>query len=175
MPQQPVENPTIITHYLEDDGPFPNHPRWPLLLYQQVLGKSSDIDPETVETLLHDNDWRGSWRNGVFGFHHYHSNAHECLFVYEGRATIQFGGSHGPQVEVDAGDIAVLPAGTVHKKIDGTPSFRVIGAYPGGKTHDMKYGREDERPEADQNIENVPLPDYDPLYGEAGPLFDYWN
>jgi uncharacterized protein YjlB len=58
-----------------------NHPHWPLLVYP---GAVADVSPEAFEALFTRNRWPAAWRNGVFPFHHYHSNSHEVLGVYEG-------------------------------------------------------------------------------------------
>ena len=56
-----------------------------------------------------------AWRNGVFPFHHYHSNAHEALGVYEGEVTVQFGGDGGVTLTARPDDMIVLPvADPVH-------------------------------------------------------------
>jgi uncharacterized protein YjlB len=39
----------------------------------------------------------------------------------------------------------------------------------------MCYGEEGERPEADQNIAAVPLPQTDPFSGPTGPLMHHWT
>jgi uncharacterized protein YjlB len=38
----------------------------------------------------------------------------------------------------------------------------------------MNYGQAGERPQADQNIAQVPLPQQDPVYGSPGPLLENW-
>jgi uncharacterized protein YjlB len=127
-----------------------------------------------VEELFHSNGWGGSWRNGVFAFHHYHSTAHEVLGVYSGSASVQLGGDEGIECEVRAGDVVVIPAGVAHKKLRSTGDFRVVGAYPAGQSPDMCYGKTEERPAADANISSVSKPVKDPVFGESGPLLKLW-
>ncbi len=65
-----------IRHYLlADDGTFPNS-RLPLLLYPAVLDPADPDPAAAFEQRFQANGWPGAWRNGVFGFHHYHSTAH---------------------------------------------------------------------------------------------------
>ena len=69
----------------------------------------------------------------------------------------------------------ILPAGTAHKNLGASADFGVVGAYPEGQEMDMCYGKPGERPEADRNIEEVPKPKTDPVYGTAGPLLELWK
>lgn len=167
--------PDVFLYRLKDDGQFPNNKDLPLLVYKNTVDNTKNIDPEHIEAILRRNGWAGGWRNGVYDFHHYHSTAHECLFVYSGRAHVQFGGEHGVDLEITPGDTVILPAGTAHKRLVSTLNFKVIGVYPSGQTWDMNYGKKGERPKADENIKDVSLPDKDPLYGENGPLVKYWR
>jgi uncharacterized protein YjlB len=115
----------------------------------------------------------------VYGFHHYHSTAHEVLGVYRGSTRVQLGGQEGIVVEVHPGDVVVIPAGVAHKNLGGGQSaaqpFGVVGAYPLGQRPDMNDGRAGERPRADRAIARVPLPSADPVYGPQGPLFEHWG
>lgn len=159
---------------LNEDGNFPNNKRLPVLLYHDVL-KSKDNLAWQFESLIAGNGWSGAWRNGIFGYHHYHSNAHEMLAVYSGSVTVQLGGPNGKIFDLSAGDVVVLPAGTAHKRLSSSGNFGVIGAYPAGQeNYDMNYGRNDERPQTDRNIEQVSLPEADPIYGGEGPLVHHW-
>lgn len=160
----------IIQIEVEDDGRIPNHWKLPLLLYKEALESGDDA----VE-VLNANGWSGEWLGSVHPFHHYHSNTHEVLVVHSGTATLQLGGELGEKVDVGPGDVIILPAGYGHKMIESDDDYQNYGAYPGGKSFDMCYGESDERPEVLDNIKNVPMPEADPIYGEDGPLFNYWN
>jgi uncharacterized protein YjlB len=160
--------------YLADDGIFPNNQRFPLLRYNSAVPIQGNDPAALFERLFSDNGWVGSWRNGVYNMHHYHSSAHEVLGVYSGSALVQFGGEQGVQVEVQAGDVAVVPAGVAHKRLHSSAGFRVVGAYPVGQMWDMCFGREGERPGTDRNIEAVPLPNADPVHGGSGPFLELW-
>ena len=86
------------------------------------------------------NGWGGSWRNGIFPFHHYHSTSHEVLGIARGSARVRFGGEKGQTVEVAAGDVVVIPAGVGHKNEGSSPDLLVIGAYPEGRDYDLCRG-----------------------------------
>jgi uncharacterized protein YjlB len=158
----------LVTHLLAADGSIPNHPRWPLLVYPHVL---KDATAEAFEDLFNRNRWPAAWRNGVFAFHHFHSNSHEALGVYEGEVTVQFGGDAGVTVSAKPGDVIVLPAGTGHKKLAARGALGIVGAYPEGSEPDTC--RASSKAHA-QRIAQVPLPAADPVYGPGGPLFTYW-
>jgi uncharacterized protein YjlB len=96
------------------------------------------------------------------------------LVVYAGEATVQLGGESGISRTIQTGDVLILPAGTGHKKLKSSRDFAVVGAYPKGQDWDMCYGKKGERPNSDRNIERVPLPETDPIYGADGPLTNYW-
>jgi uncharacterized protein YjlB len=104
--------------------------------------------------------------NGVYRFHHYHSTAHEFLGVLAGRATLALGGSKGLELEVETGDALVLPAGTGHCNLGQSSGFSVMGAYPEGQNWDLLRGDPEDRPEAVENIRQVPMPAADPLFGK---------
>jgi uncharacterized protein YjlB len=162
-------------YLFEDDGRIPNNPALPLLVYPGVLRKP-DLSPSRCKELLAENGWGGTWINDVFSYHHYHSNAHEVLCVVSGEARIAFGGPEGTTVEVEAGDVVVIPAGVGHCNAGASSDFAVVGAYPRDQeSYDLRTGEEDERPEVLENIRKVPLPEADPLFGSGGPLLDRWS
>lgn len=160
----------IIQIEVEDDGRIPNHWKLPLLIYKEALDSGDD-----AAKTLNENGWSGEWLGSVHPFHHYHSNTHEVLVVDSGTATLQLGGELGEKVDVSPGDVIILPAGYGHKMIESSDDYQNYGAYPGGVEFDMNYGESDERPEVLDNIKKVPMPEADPIFGEDGPLFNYWN
>jgi uncharacterized protein YjlB len=157
-----------------DDGIFPNSPL-PLLFYRQALAPNTEDPASSFEQRFAENDWTNSWRNGVYSFPHYHSTSHEVLGVYSGTANLRLGGKDGQNVEVQAGDVIVIPAGVAHQNISASNDFGVVGAYPGGRQWDLLRGLPGERPKADHNIAALPLPEKDPIYGVEGPLRRIWK
>jgi uncharacterized protein YjlB len=85
------------------------------------------------------------------------------------------GGRIGKLIELRAGDVAVLPAGTGHQRVFGSPDLLVVGAYPPGGHYDECRGSHKQRERARASIPQVPLPDKDPVYGAEGPLLDPWR
>jgi uncharacterized protein YjlB len=160
--------------HFKDDGIFPNSPL-PLLVYRQKLAPNTEDPASTFEERFAQNDWSNSWRDGVYGFPHYHSTSHEVLGIYSGAATLRLGGEHGKNVEVHAGDVIVIPAGVAHQNLSASDDFGVVGAYPGGRDWDLLRGLPGERPKADRNIAALPMPDNDPIYGAEGPLRQIWK
>ena len=165
----------VREYRFEDDGRIPNNPTLPLLLYPQALAER-ERNSSRLKDLLSESGWGGSWVDGVFPYHHYHSTSHEVLCVVGGRARITLGGSGGETIEVEAGDVVVIPAGVGHCNEGSASGFSVVGAYPRGQeNYDLRTGEEGERPEVLQNIRNVPMPETDPLFGGEGPLLRRWS
>ena len=156
--------PDLLSYLLPDDGTFPNNARLPL----------REPDAADIEALLRANGWGGSWRNGVYSFHHYHSTAHEVLVVYGGSACLRLGGERGIIAEIASGDVVIITAGVAHKNLGASADFRVVGAYAAGQAPDMNDGSPGERPRADETIARLPLPARDPIYEAGGPLTSRW-
>ena len=153
---------------------FPNS-RLPLLLYRMAVKLPGQDPAKIFEQLFAANGWHGSWRNGIYPYHHYHSTAHEVLGVYRGSAKVQLGGERGVVHDLGPGDVVIIPAGVAHKNLGSSGDFGVVGSYPQGQNQDMKYGRPGERATADYNIERVSLPKADLLYDIDGPLLEQWG
>jgi uncharacterized protein YjlB len=159
-----------------DDGRFPNNKTLPLLIYKRVLpvGEDGSVPTECIDAMIEAHQWGNAWANGIYTYHHYHSTAHEVLFICRGKVTVQFGGPQGEPHVVRAGDVVIIPAGVAHKNLQADRHLSVIGAYPEGQVYDMCYGKVHERPQVDRNIDSVALPIQDPVYGSQGPLHRYW-
>ena len=97
------------------------------------------------------------------------------LGICRGRAEVRLGGENGLAMAVKAGDALVLPAGTGHQDLGSSPELLVVGAYPSGMDWDLCRGVPGERPDVLRNIERVPLPDSDPIFGCEGPLMRFWH
>ena len=166
------DQPEVIIKQLQDDGSFPNS-KFPAIIYKNSL-KIMENDAATVEDVFKSNAWFNGWRNGIYTYHHYHSTAHEVLGIYSGKVKVQLGGPEGITFEASTGDIIIIPAGVAHKNLGSSGNFGCVGAYPSGQTWDMNYGNKEERPQTDQNIAKVPLPETDPVYGKEGAVIKKW-
>jgi len=95
--------------------------------------------------------------------------------VERGRAKVRLGGDNGEAIDVIAGDVVVLPAGTGHQRLSQTPDLVVIGAYPPNGQYNLCRGSKAEHPQALAVIPNVPPPEADPVFGPEGPLLALWR
>jgi uncharacterized protein YjlB len=166
-----------LTFRFADDGVIPNNPDLPMLFYRGGIDLAGVADPAArIETVFADNGWgRDGWRNGIFPYAHYHSMIHEVLGIARGRASVRFGGDHGETVEVGPGDVALLPAGTGHQRLDGSGDLLVVGSYPPQGTYNLCRGSRPEHDRAVMTIPRVALPDSDPVHGAHGPLARLWR
>lgn len=163
------------TFRLRDDGIIPNHPRWPLIVYRSAILLHDGLDPASiVEEVFRSNGWGNSWRDGIYDYVHYHSRIHEVLGVARGQVSVEFGGLRGRTLKLKAGDVAILPAGTGHRRIGASGDFLVVGAYPPSGSYDECTTSEDHRL-AVKTIRRVPRPRRDPVYGARGRLVSAWK
>ncbi|PST24034.1 cupin domain-containing protein [Mesorhizobium plurifarium] len=155
-----------------ESGGVPNNPRLPVLVYRQAIDVTGDTAAR-IEERFRANGWRGLWRDGVFAHHHYHCGAHEVLGIAEGRARLLIGGPDGQEIEVAAGDVILLPAGTGHRRKEASGDFLVVGGYPPGQDADIQSSpaTADHR----KAIDSVPLPRFDPVLGAEGPAVTVWQ
>ncbi len=164
----------FAVHTFADDGDIPNHPRYPLIAYTGVLDGETGDRATAFEQLFHGHGWRWTWRNGIFAFHHYHSNAHEILGIAEGTARVRLGGEGGLTLDVAAGDALAIPAGVGHKRLTSGADLLVIGGYPAPTSVDLMREGEADRDGIRRRIAAVPKPAQDPVGGVDGPMAGVW-
>ena len=127
-----VNEPDVLALELKDDGIFPNS-NLKLLVYRKVVDLPEKDPPSIFEQLFTTNKWHGSWRNGIYRYHHYHSTDDEVLGVYRGSAKVQLGRENGLVLDIYAGNVIIIPAGVAHKNLKSRADFGVVGAYPEGQ------------------------------------------
>jgi uncharacterized protein YjlB len=157
-----------------DDGLVPNNPM-PFLVYKGAVTLDHDEPEATIEKLFGANGWGAMWRNGVYDFLHYHATVHEVLGIARGSARVRFGGDKGKVLEISAGDVAILPAGTGHQCLSASDDFSVVGAYPPGPPMDLQRPSPEAHVKALKTIPMVALPKSDPVMGKDGPLVRLWT
>lgn len=158
----------------EDDGLVPNN-ILPFLVYQGAVTLDPKQPEETIENLFETNNWGGTWRNGVYDCLHYHATVHEVLGVARGHARVRFGGDRGQELDIKAGDVAILPAGTGHQCIKASDDFCVIGAYPPGSRMEITRPTPENHAKALKTIPDVARPPADPVTGKHGALMRLWR
>jgi uncharacterized protein YjlB len=163
-----------LTLFFKDDGAVPNNPL-PVLLYKRAVTLGAD-PASALERLFAGNGWdHGQWRDGIYPFTHYHSMIHETLGIARGTAAVRFGGDQGETVDLEPGDVAVLPAGTGHRRLAGSDDLLVIGAYPPEGTYNLCRGdNRSDHAKALTTIPRVPVPASDPVHGARG-LPELWR
>jgi uncharacterized protein YjlB len=163
----------IETFQFEKNAWMPNNPRFAAVLYRGALEDGQEASPKNVEELFSRNSWQPRWRDGVYGYHHYHTTAHEALGFVGGKARLMLGGPRGREVEVEEGDVLVLPAGVGHCSVRTEKYFLAVGAYPPGQDWDLCKTTADAA--ALERIRALPAPATDPVEGSEGILLDLWK
>lgn len=160
-----TDNDMLIERFeLGRDGAIPNNPRLPVLIYHGVIGRGGD-PARSFERLFRRNGWTNSWRDGMYGFHHFHSTAHEVLGIAGGWVRARIGGTGGHVFDLGTGDVVLLPAGTGHKCESASVDLLIVGAYAEGREWDLRRGAPEEWDEVLENIRLLPDPERDPVTG----------
>ncbi len=169
-------NPHIDHFILKRNKNFPNS-ALPVLIYKSALQlpRQKNKAAEIARQIFLRNDWGNTWRNGIYDFHHYHSNTHEALAISSGNVRVMLGGPNGKAVELEAGDVIIIPAGVGHKCLSAGADFECVGAYPQAKDYDINHGTAAELEKAIPNIKAVPLPSADPVFGKEGFIDAWWK
>jgi uncharacterized protein YjlB len=159
------------TFHFGDDGAVPNS-SLPLLVYRAAVPP----DPDSIEQIFTENAWPPAWRDGVYPFHHFHTNTHEVLGVARGEAQVLFGGPTGQVLQVKAGDVVVIPAGVGHCNQGQSADLLIVGGYPAAApSADLHRGVSGEHDAAVRSVAAVPVPAEDPVAGRAGWLHGLWT
>ncbi|MDE1181701.1 cupin [Paraburkholderia sp.] len=158
---------------LEARGWVPNNRKLPVVVYRRALVAAPNGNlADAFEAVFERNAWPPQWRDGIFDYHHFHSTAHEVLGVASSSAEVIVGGPGGRVLNLEAGDVLLLPAGTGHCLQSFARKFQVVGAYPGGQQWDIR--RDALTPDERERMESLPFPASDPVYGARGPVIETW-
>lgn len=141
------------------------HPAYDVIVYRGVLHANATGKASAFKEMFTCNGWGAEWVDGIYDYHHFHSNAHEVLGIARGRVTVRLGGEDGVDIDLRAGDVVILPAGTGHCRMTRAGDLQVVGAYPHGQgRYDICRSRED-KPDIAQRIRRTAKPEYDPVTG----------
>ena len=162
----------VETLQFRPNGKVPNS-RFPVLIHRAAVTAAAGVDlADAIEETFRRHDWLNNWRElGVYDYYHFHSTSHEALGMARGTITLRLGGEGGAIVELTAGDVLVLPAGTSHIRLDHSIDSRMIGGYPDGRDWDLirdERVTDGEARAAIKLIGSLPIPARDPATG--GPM-----
>lgn len=151
----------------------------PMIIYRAAITPTASLeqDIDTTSRFLARNGWKVVWYTdkGLHPFHHFHSNAHEIVWVARGHQRGLFGGPDGTYATVEAGDLIVLPAGTGHFGLERTDDLYMIGGYPVDASRGNLFRSEESiGVDFDDDIAAVALP-RDPMTGNEGVLTEAWR
>ena len=162
-----MEKMDVIPYYFENDGVLP------LLIYKNALKYAANKNFGLIFSI---NGWTNNWEDIILPYDHFHSNTQEVLGMTKGNARLMIGGRNGEIVLVEKGDVIILPAGCGHYSVDNSLDYKFIGGYPKGADWNLKISLKNEDSiSIMKEILNIPIPDKDPVFGNDGPLFDFWK
>lgn len=163
----------VLVLAFDERGFVPNNTRFPALVYRKAFPPDRDDLAGAMERRFEENGWPPAWRDGIYDFHHYHSQGHEVLGIAKGSAELVLGGEGGRELGVSAGDVLLLPAGTGHRRLEASSNFLVIGAYPPGQSGDIL--RDAPTAAIRAAIARLGKPSADPVFGKDGPILEHWS
>ncbi len=164
----------LLRFNIAQDERFPDI-TLPVLLYKGILDLPWFQPAKFIKKLFSKHHWINFWKDGVLTYHHFHSKTHEVLGFYGGETTLCIGGKDGEIIQVEKGDVLVIPAGIAHKNLGKQHQIKCVGAYPDGVEYDILTGKGSELSDAIQAIKNVPMPDEDPVLGTKGGITRLWK
>lgn len=199
---------------------IPNSPK-PLLHYKNAFVREGKLDIGLAYDTFVKNGWEIQWVTQYARCQrsHYHPSTHEAMVVVSGPGRIRWGVADldedeekhtygdareegGLLLDVNVGDLFVIPAGVAHKNYDpfttlplvncltgnarGIESddpremvqglkmkgFMMMGAYPRGENWSWGDGGDSPDFVAVWNVEN---PEFDPFVGSGGGVGKYWK
>ncbi|NMP27050.1 cupin [Rahnella sp. SAP-1] len=171
---EPREVAMQILSINKPDGGVPNN-SLPVVIYHHVIPPDVVDNADYLEHLFTSNGWPPQWRYGVYSFTHFHSNTHEALGVFAGSAKLQLGGEKGVVIDVQVGDVLLIPAGVGHKQISADDSFMLVGAYPPNISADLCHDEPAKLTARSKAVANVPLPASDPVTGHSEGSMLLWH
>jgi uncharacterized protein YjlB len=160
------------TYLFEPDGGIPNS-SLPLAFWRARLPREDRAGAQAT-ALFRRNGWQGTWVYTVFPYWHFHTRGHEALACVSGRARIGFGGDHGVKVDVEAGDVCVIPAGVGHRRYDSSSDFQMAGGYPPGQEGNIVRPGDLDDATIAREIADVALPETDPISGRSDGVVATW-
>ncbi len=156
------------TMKIQADKPFPGNPNHEVILYKGVFTTQDKSDLRTqIRDAFVNHGWSDPWEDGVYSFEHFHAEAHEVLGCAAGWVEIRLGGPNGDTVRLEAGDVALLPAGVAHRNMASSDDYLIMGSYPPGQSPDLRRGDPEEWDEVVDLVSRVPDWTRDPVTGEA--------
>ncbi|SGZ56104.1 CIC11C00000000480 [Sungouiella intermedia] len=152
---------------------------------------------EHIKQLMEANNWRPERVYGSITVAHYHPNVHEAYAVLAGSSRLCLGqdvtieqttidnerGDNFVEVNLNTGDVIVIPAGVAHCSKTYSPQYRYLASYPKeGEYWRLVQKTHIDRVENYDNLkdvavsQNVLMPTADPVFGlESGGLLDLWD
>lgn len=162
----------ILAFYFDNDGIIPNN-HLPVLIYKNAM---QYLGIKEFALSFSNHGWANNWQDIILPYDHFHSNTHEVLGLKSGNAQLMIGGKNGKVVQVEAGDVLIIPAGVGHHALDNSVDYQFVGGYPNGANWNLKICLTvDDGQSIMEEIAQIPLPENDPIFGKGGPLFDYWK